>query len=160
MVGHRRARCACGGHHGDGRTAASQATVRTMRTSIDRLTALDQLMLRASTVWPQDVGALALLDGANLLEPSGCLRIEAVREAIASRLQLVPRFRQVVDVPRPGLGGPLWVDAAWCRRIRRRAVLGRTRWALVQPATGGLLGTPAITVCWSPKPLVSSEGRW
>jgi hypothetical protein len=82
-----------------------------MRISIDRLTALDQLMLRASTAWPQDIGALALLDGANLLGPNGRLRIEAVREAIESRLQLVPRFRQVVYVPRRGLGGPLWVDA-------------------------------------------------
>jgi diacylglycerol O-acyltransferase / wax synthase len=85
--------------------------VRTVRGSIDRLTALDQLMLRASTAWPQDIGALAVLDGTNLLEPTGRFRIEAVREAIASRLQLVPRFRQVVYVPRPGLGGPLWVDA-------------------------------------------------
>jgi hypothetical protein len=31
-----------------------------MRSSIDRLTALDQLMLRASKLWPQDIGALAL----------------------------------------------------------------------------------------------------
>ena len=82
-----------------------------MPTSIDRLTALDQLMLRASKRWPQDIGALALLDGANLLDPSGRLRIEAAREAIGSRLHLVPRFRQVVHVPRRGLGGPLWVDA-------------------------------------------------
>jgi diacylglycerol O-acyltransferase / wax synthase len=82
-----------------------------MRSSIDRLTALDQLMLRASKVWPQDIGALALLDGTDLLEPTGRFRIEAVREAIASRLHLVPRFRQLVYVPRRGLGGPLWVDA-------------------------------------------------
>jgi WS/DGAT/MGAT family acyltransferase len=82
-----------------------------MRSSIDRLTALDQLMLRASKLWPQDIGALALLDGTNLLEPSGRFRIEAVHETIESRLHLVPRFRQVVYVPRRGLGGPLWVDA-------------------------------------------------
>jgi WS/DGAT/MGAT family acyltransferase len=82
-----------------------------MPTSIDRLMALDQLMLRASKVWPQDIGALALLDGTNLLDPTGRLRIEAVRGAIAARLHLVPRFRQVVHVPRRGLGGPLWVDA-------------------------------------------------
>jgi diacylglycerol O-acyltransferase / wax synthase len=82
-----------------------------MRIPIDRLTALDQLMLRASEIWPQDIGALALLDRANLLEPDGRFRIEAVREAIGSRLHLVPRFRQVVHVPRRGLGGPLWVDA-------------------------------------------------
>jgi diacylglycerol O-acyltransferase / wax synthase len=82
-----------------------------MRSSIDRLTALDQLMLRASTVWPQDIGALALVDGTNLLDPSGRFRIEAVHQAIASKLHLVSRFRQVVHVPRRGLGGPLWVDA-------------------------------------------------
>jgi diacylglycerol O-acyltransferase / wax synthase len=82
-----------------------------MGTSIDRLTALDQLMLRASATWPQDIGAVAFLDGAQLLEPDGRFRIEAVREVIESRLHLVPRFRQVVRVPRRGLGGPLWVDA-------------------------------------------------
>jgi diacylglycerol O-acyltransferase len=83
-----------------------------MRASTDWLTALDQLMLQASKAWPQDIGALAILDGADLLEPSGRLRIEAVREALGSKLHLVPRFRQVVHVPRRGLGGPLWVDAA------------------------------------------------
>jgi diacylglycerol O-acyltransferase / wax synthase len=82
-----------------------------MRSSIDRLTALDQLMLGASKIWPQDIGALALLDGTNLLDPDGRLRIEAVREGIQSRLQFVPRLRQLVYVPRRGLGGPLWVDA-------------------------------------------------
>jgi diacylglycerol O-acyltransferase len=82
-----------------------------MRSSIDRLTALDQLMLRASRIWPQDIGALALLDGTDLVEPTGRFRIEAVRGAIQSRLHLVPRFRQLVYVPRRGLGGPLWVDA-------------------------------------------------
>ncbi len=83
-----------------------------MSILIERLTALDQLMLRASERWPQDIGALAILDGTHLLEPTGRFRIEAVRDAIESRLHLVPRFRQVVHMPRPGLGGPLWVDAA------------------------------------------------
>jgi WS/DGAT/MGAT family acyltransferase len=83
-----------------------------MSTSIDRLTSLDRLMLAASKRWPQDIGALAILDGSTLLEPTGELRIDAVREAIGSRLHLVPRFRQVIRVPRRGLGGPLWVDAA------------------------------------------------
>jgi WS/DGAT/MGAT family acyltransferase len=87
----------------------SVATV-TMHGPIDQLTALDQLMLRASAIWPQDIGALALLDGTDLLEPGGRFRIEAVREAVGSRLHLVPRFRQVVHTPRRGLGGPLWVD--------------------------------------------------
>jgi WS/DGAT/MGAT family acyltransferase len=83
-----------------------------MSTSIDRLTSLDRLMLAASQRWPQDIGALAILDGTSLLEPTGDLRIDAIREAIASRLPLVPRFRQVIHTPRRGLGGPHWVDAA------------------------------------------------
>jgi diacylglycerol O-acyltransferase len=80
-----------------------------MSRSIDRLTSLDRLMLAASKRWPQDIGALAILDGTILLDPAGELRIDAVREAIASRLHLVPRFRQVIHVPGRGLGGPLWV---------------------------------------------------
>lgn len=80
--------------------------------SIDRLSALDQFMLGTSRIWPQDIGALCVLDGRGLLDEAGCLRIEAVRGAIGRRLQLVPRFRQVVHYPRRGLGGPLWVDAS------------------------------------------------
>jgi diacylglycerol O-acyltransferase len=82
-----------------------------MSRSTDRLTSLDRLMLAASKRWPQDIGALAILDGTILLDPAGELRIDTVREAIASRLHLVPRFRQVIHIPRPGLGGPLWADA-------------------------------------------------
>jgi diacylglycerol O-acyltransferase len=82
-----------------------------MSISMDRLTGLDQLMLGASEIWPQDIGALTFLDGTPLFEPTGRFRIEAVRDAIESRLHLVPRFRQVVHVARGGLGGPLWVDA-------------------------------------------------
>ena len=44
-----------------------------MSTAIDRLTALDRLMLGASRRWPQDIGALAILDG------TGGLRIDVVR---------------------------------------------------------------------------------
>ena len=78
---------------------------------IDRLTAEDQLMLRGDEIWPQDIGALAILDGRNLLDPTGRFRIEAAREAIEARLHLVPRFRQLIYRPRRGLGGPVWVDA-------------------------------------------------
>ena len=69
-------------------------------------------MLWPDEIWPQDIGALAILNGSHLLEAGGGLRIEAVREVIAARLHLVPRFRQLLYVPRPGLGRPLWVDAA------------------------------------------------
>jgi len=79
--------------------------------SIDRLTAEDQLMLRGDEIWPQDIGALAILDGRNLLDPAGRFRIQAASAAIEARLHLVPRFRQLIYVPRRGLGGPVWVDA-------------------------------------------------
>ena len=77
---------------------------------MERLTAEDQLMLWPDQLWPQDIGALAVLDGSSLIEPGGRFRIEAVRQAIEVRLYLVPRFRQLLHRPRRGLGAPLWVD--------------------------------------------------
>ncbi len=79
--------------------------------SIDRLGALDRLMLWASRRWPQDIGALAILNGGRLLDDAGQLRIDSVRDAVERRLHLVSRFRQLIHQPRRGLGGPLWVDA-------------------------------------------------
>jgi diacylglycerol O-acyltransferase / wax synthase len=79
--------------------------------SIERLTAEDRLILWPDEVWPQDVGALVLLDGSSLLDSEGRLRIEAAKQAIEDRLHVLPRFRQVLYVPRRGRGGPLWIDA-------------------------------------------------
>ena len=78
---------------------------------VDRLTAEDLLMLWPDEIWPQEIGALTILDASSLLDEGGRFRIEAVRNVIAARLHLVPRFRQLLYVPRRGLGGPLWVDA-------------------------------------------------
>lgn len=78
--------------------------------SIERLSPEDQIMLWPDEIWPQDIGALAVLDGNNLLGPDGRFRIEAVREAVAGRLHLVPRLRQILYLPPQRLGGPLWVD--------------------------------------------------
>ena len=79
---------------------------------MERLTAGDQLMLWPDEIWPQDIGALAVLDGSSLLDADGRCRIEVAREVVAGRLHLVPRFRQLLYVPPRRLGGPLWVDAA------------------------------------------------
>jgi WS/DGAT/MGAT family acyltransferase len=101
--------------------------------AIDRLSTLDRLMLWASRRWPQDIGALAILDGGPLLDEAGSLRMDLVRNAIASRLHLVPRFRQLIHVPRTGLGGPLWVDAPTfdlsrhVRELRLEAPVGETQ---------------------------------
>ena len=78
---------------------------------MDRLTAEDRVMLWPDNIWPQENGALAILDGTNLLDPQGQVRIDDIRAQVASRLHLVPRFRQLLAIPRRGLGGPLWVDA-------------------------------------------------
>ncbi|MGA3155793.1 MAG: wax ester/triacylglycerol synthase domain-containing protein [Streptosporangiaceae bacterium] len=62
--------------------------------------------------WPWDIGAIGVLDGTGLVDGDGRFRIEAVRRVIESRLHLVPHSRQLLYRPRPGLGWPLWVDAA------------------------------------------------
>src|SRR5579864_1924947 len=67
-------------------------------------------MLWPDEVWPQEIGALAILDGTPLLAEDGRFRIERVRDVIASRLGRVPRLRQLLYVPPPHLGGPLWID--------------------------------------------------
>jgi hypothetical protein len=77
---------------------------------MERLTAEVQLMLLPDEIWPQDIGALAILDGSSLLDPDDRLRIEAVREAVAARLHLVPRFpaaplRTAATAWRPAVGG-------------------------------------------------------
>ena len=59
--------------------------------AVDRLTAEDRLMLWSDESWPQDIGALAVLDGSPLLEPDGQFRLEVAREAIERRLHLLPR---------------------------------------------------------------------
>ena len=70
---------------------------------IERLTSEDLVMLWPDQVWPQDIGALAVLDAPDF-------RLEDVRAAVASRLHLAPRFRQRLFVPDKPFGPPLWVD--------------------------------------------------
>jgi diacylglycerol O-acyltransferase len=59
---------------------------------------------------PQHVAILAVAEGGPLHGPDGRLRLDAVRQELAGRLQLVPRLRQRVLWPRVGQGLPLWVD--------------------------------------------------
>jgi WS/DGAT/MGAT family acyltransferase len=79
---------------------------------MDRLSAQDLMMLWPEELgWSQDIGALAILDGRGLLDAGGRFQIERVRDRVQERLQLVPRFRQLLYRPGLGLGWPLWVDA-------------------------------------------------
>ena len=61
--------------------------------------------------WSQDIGAIGMLDGRGVIGADGQVDIGKLRSAIEARLPFVPRFRQVIRVPRPGLGRRLWVDA-------------------------------------------------
>ena len=78
---------------------------------MQRLSAEDRLILWPDEAWPQDIGALGVLEGSSLLDSDGSFRLEAAKQAIDARLHLLRRFRQVLQVPKRGLGGPLWVDA-------------------------------------------------
>jgi len=79
---------------------------------VERVTASDLFLLMWDDYgWSSDIGGLAVLDGASLLDRDGRVRIEAVRDQLEPRLHLVPRFRQLLCRPRRGLGWPLWVDA-------------------------------------------------
>jgi diacylglycerol O-acyltransferase / wax synthase len=79
---------------------------------LDRLTASDLfLLLWDDYGWSTDIGGLAILDGAKLLDRDGRVRIEDVRRLLEPRLHQIPRFRQLLRRPRLGLGWPLWVDA-------------------------------------------------
>ncbi|PFG38264.1 WS/DGAT/MGAT family acyltransferase [Georgenia soli] len=68
-------------------------------------------MLRLDARWPQDIGAIAILDGEGLLDADGRLRVEVLRKAIGARLHGAPRFRQLIHHPGRFQGGPVWVDA-------------------------------------------------
>ena len=56
----------------------------------------------------QHVSGVTILDPATA--PGGRLTYEDVARVIASRLHLVPRFRQVVVFPPLAAGRPVWVD--------------------------------------------------
>ena len=77
----------------------------------ERLRAIDEAFLHLERVdTPMHVGAVAILERAPFIDAHGRFRLDDVRRLIASRMQLVPKFRQrVVPVPF-GRGRPVWVD--------------------------------------------------
>jgi diacylglycerol O-acyltransferase / wax synthase len=75
---------------------------------LERLTESDLfLLLWDDYGWSTDIGGLAILDGTNLLDAEGRVRVDAVRRHLEPRLYVVPRFRQLLYRPRRGLGWPL-----------------------------------------------------
>lgn len=91
---------------------ADPATAERGARPLDRVTAPDLMLIWPEKEgWPQEIGALAILDGGSLFDAGGEFRLGAVREAVGRRLHLIPRFRQVLYWPRLGLGWPVWSDA-------------------------------------------------
>jgi diacylglycerol O-acyltransferase len=80
-------------------------------TDYDRLTALDESFLhleRPET--PMHVGAVAILERSPFYDAGGHFRLDDVRTLVASRLQLIPRFRKrLMGVPFSA-GRPVWID--------------------------------------------------
>ena len=77
----------------------------------DRLSALDESFLHLERVeTPMHVGAVAMLEREPFYDARGRFRLDEVQTMVASRLQLIPRFRKrVMSVPL-GQGRPIWVD--------------------------------------------------
>lgn len=79
---------------------------------MERLSAQDLSMVWPDDLgWPQDIGAIGILDARTLCDADGRFRLEETRRAIEARLPFVPRFQQIIHVPRLGQGRRLWVDA-------------------------------------------------
>ncbi|HEX4529366.1 MAG TPA: wax ester/triacylglycerol synthase family O-acyltransferase [Acidimicrobiia bacterium] len=77
----------------------------------DRLSGLDESFLhleRPET--PMHVGAVAVLEREPFYDARGRFRLDEVRALVASRLQLIPRFRKRVMAVPLGQGRPVWVD--------------------------------------------------
>jgi WS/DGAT/MGAT family acyltransferase len=80
------------------------------RYAYDHLTFLDNsflIMERPNS--PMHVAGTATFTGGSLIGPEGGLDIDRIRAYVASRLHLIPRYRQRLAVM-PLQGRPIWVD--------------------------------------------------
>jgi diacylglycerol O-acyltransferase len=98
----------------------------TTHHALERLSPLDVSNLRVERHGlPMNVAALAILEGAPLLDASGELALEAIRARIEQCLHRAPRLRQELYAPGFGFGPPVWVDDASfdiSRHVRTRTV--------------------------------------
>jgi len=73
---------------------------------LERLSAQDHhSVLGDDFGWPWDIGVLATVDAARLLD--GRVRIYEIRRQVQPRLHLLASFRQILYRPLRGLGWPL-----------------------------------------------------
>ena len=89
---------------------SDRAVVIAVMVPTERVSVLDASNLRVERYGlPMHMAALVILDAGPLLDPSGVLRLAAVRAHIEERTRSVRRMRQVLEFPRRGLqcGSPL-----------------------------------------------------
>lgn len=80
-------------------------------TRVARLTVVDRMFLHDERAeWPCHFGGLAVVDGRALLDGSGRLPLDELRDCLGRRLAAIPDLRQRIHVPGRLQGGPLWVD--------------------------------------------------
>jgi WS/DGAT/MGAT family acyltransferase len=81
------------------------------RGHLERLSQLDMSNLRVEDHGlPMHVAALVIVEQASAAGPSGQLDLDTLCTAVERRLHQVPRLRQKLNRPPPGLGAPVWVD--------------------------------------------------
>ena len=87
---------------------------------MERLTAQDRMSLAPDELgWPEDIGALAVLDGARLLDGDDRLRIDTVRESIASALRSQGRFVREASITLHAKPGPGAISGRHFRHGRK-----------------------------------------
>jgi WS/DGAT/MGAT family acyltransferase len=93
-----------------------------------RLSALDTTFIYGeSQRVPLHVGSLTIVEAAPLRDANGVLNIQRLREDVAGRLHLIPRFRQrLVEVPFEQ-GRPVWIDDVRFRIEDHVRVIGLPR---------------------------------
>lgn len=76
-----------------------------------RLSSLDLMFLHLeSPDWPGHFGGLAVVEATALVDGSGRLQLQELRERLNRRLVGVPQLRRRLLFPRPLGGKALWVD--------------------------------------------------
>ena len=93
---------------------------------LERLSPLDVSNLRVEDHGlPMHVAALAILGQASVAGGPGPPGLDTLRTTVGRRLHRVPRLRQVLLRPGPGLGPPVWSDDPHFdlrQHVRARAV--------------------------------------
>ncbi len=82
-----------------------------MSAFFEPLSPLDAMFLYLeSPRTPMQAGSVAIFERNAFKDRDGVVRIQAIRDEIGRRLDLVPKLRRRVRFPRIGQGGPVWVD--------------------------------------------------